>query len=304
MADLRVKLCGISIKNPTILASGILGVSKGNLKIAEGGGAGAVTIKSISLEPREGHKNPSIIAFGAGVMNAVGYSNQGLKEAEKEFADLSDIKVPVIASAIGKNAKEFAKVVSAFDEMDFAAIEIPLSCPHTPGYGTLAGHSSPKATAEITKACRKATDKPLIVKLSPNVPAIAEVAKSAEKAGADAIAAVNSMGPGMIIDINTGKPILDFKMGGVSGPALRPIAVRCVYDLYKSVKIPIIGTGGVTTGRDAIEIIQAGATAVGAGSAVYYRGPDAFREICSEMEKWMRANKIKNLEKIRGIAHE
>lgn len=301
---LETKFCGIKLENPTILASGILGVSKGTLKIAARGGAGAVTIKSISIEPRTGHKNPSVIAFETGLMNAVGYSNAGLENAKEEFGNLKDVKVPVIGSAIGKTAEEFAEVVSVFDKMDFDAVEIPLSCPHTPGYGTLAGHSSPEKTAEITKACRKATKKALIVKLSPNIPRLGEVAKAAEKAGADAIAAVNSMGPGMIIDINTGKPVLDFKMGGISGPALKPIAVRCVYDIYKSVKIPILGTGGITTGEDGIEMIQAGATAIGVGSAVYYRGMNAFKLICREMEMWMKENKVKNLDDIRGIAHE
>ena len=301
---LKTNFCGIELANPTILASGILGVSAGTLKIAAQGGAGAVTIKNISIEPRTGHKNPSVIAFEAGLMNAVGYSNAGLENAKEEFSDLKKVGVPVIGSAIGKDADEFAKVVSVFDKMDFDVIEIPLSCPHTPGYGTLAGHSSPEKTAEITKACRKATKKPLIVKLSPNVQALGDVAKAAEKNGADAIAAVNSMGPGMIIDINTGKPIMDFKMGGISGPALKPIAVRCVYDIYESVKIPILGTGGITTGEDAIEMIQAGATALGVGSAVYYRGANTFKLICREMEQWMKENKIKTLEDIRGIAHD
>ncbi len=304
MANLKTDFCGIKLENPTILASGILGVSAGTLKIAAQGGAGAVTIKSISIEPRTGHKNPSVIAFEAGLINAVGYSNAGLENAKTEFGDLKKVGVPVIGSAIGTTTKEFAEVVSVFDKMDFDAIEIPLSCPHTPGYGTLAGHSSPEKTAEITKACRKATDKPLIVKLSPNIQGIGEVAKAAEKSGADAIAAVNTMGPGMIIDINTGKPVMDFKMGGISGPALKPIAVRCVYDIYKSVKIPILGTGGVTTGEDAIEMIQAGATALGVGSAVYYRGSNTFKLICREMKEWMKENKVKNLEEIRGIAHD
>ena len=164
MANLKTDFCGMELENPTILASGILGVSAGTLKIAAHGGAGAVTIKSISIEPRTGHKNPSVIAFETGLMNAVGYSNAGLENAKEEFANLKEIAVPVIGSAIGKTAEEFAEVVSVFDEMDFDAVEIPLSCPHTPDYGTLAGHSSPEKTAEITKACRKTTKKPLIVK--------------------------------------------------------------------------------------------------------------------------------------------
>ena len=141
------------------------------------------------------------------------------------------------------------------------------------------------------------------MKLSPNVYDIKEIAKAAEKAGADAITAINTAS-GMKINIDARKPILANKIGGVSGPALKPIAVRCVYEIYEAVKIPIIGTGGVTYGKDAIEMLMAGATAVGIGTGVYYRGIDVFKKICSEMEQWMRKNKVKSLGEIRGCAHK
>jgi len=300
---LRTDICGIRLDNPTILASGILGVTKASLANCIRNGAGAVTMKSISKEPRKGHNNPIIITFEAGMMNAVGYSNPGLLEAKKEFSDLHEVKGPVIASVIGTTPEEFAQMVRDFVTDDFAAVELPLSCPHTPGFGTLAGQGTPEATYDITKAAVKETKLPVFVKISPNTQSLGDVAKAAERAGAGAITCGNTLGPGMVIDIRTRQPILDFKVGGISGPALRPIAVRCVYDIYKSVKIPIIGVGGIQTGRDAIEMIMAGASAVGIGTGVYYRGPEVFRLICREMEEFMQQEGIRDIKEIIGAAH-
>jgi len=300
---LSVNLCGIRLENLTILASGIMGLSKASLDYVIKNGAGAVTIKSVSTNPRKGHSNPIIITFEAGMMNAVGYSNPGYKEALKEFKNMK-LSAPVIGSIVGQDAEEFAFLTENFiEKLDFDAVEIPLSCPHTPGYGTLAGHGTPEATYEITKAVREKTKLPIFVKVSPNIAAIGAVAKAAEKAGANAITAVNTMGPGMVINPETTQPVLDFKMGGISGPALKPVAVRCIYDIYKSVKIPIIGVGGVTTGRDAIEMIMAGATAVGVGSAIYYRGIDVFEKISNEIKEFMLANNYKEVKEMIGLAH-
>ncbi|MDE2217506.1 MAG: dihydroorotate dehydrogenase [Planctomycetota bacterium] len=301
---LSVNVCNIRLSNPTVLASGILGTTKALLKRVAESGAGAVTIKSVSTEPREGHKNPTVITFDAGMLNAVGYSNPGVVVAAKEFASLQDVGVPVIASVIGTQKEDFVRVVAGLSGSEFSAIEIPLSCPHTPGFGLLAGQGTPQATFDITSAVRKETELPIFVKLSPNIPEICAVAKAAEDAGANAITAVNSMGPGMIINIEAQKPILSFKVGGVTGDALRPIAVRCVYDLYKAVKIPIIGVGGISTGRHAIEMIMAGASAVGIGTGVYYRGIEVFKRVCEEMTLWMEENGFDDVNKIRGVAHD
>ncbi len=301
--NLEMKLCGIKLENPTILASGILGTSRSLLAKVIENGAGAVTIKSVSFEPREGHKNPTVIAFEGGMMNAVGYSNFGVEGARKEFVNLEGLQAPVFASIIGTEAKDFIKVVEGLKGLNFSAIEVALSCPHTPGFGTLAGQDTPEKTYEITKAVTEQTRLPVFVKLSPNTKNIGEVAKAAEKAGASGITAVNTLGPGMIINIESGKPVLDFKVGGVSGPALKPVAVRCVYDVYGSVKIPVIGVGGVSNGRDAIEMIMAGATAVGIGSGIYYRGMDVFRKVCSEISEWMGKNGYKSLKELKGVAH-
>ncbi|MCX6818050.1 MAG: dihydroorotate dehydrogenase [Candidatus Aenigmarchaeota archaeon] len=301
--NLETSLCGIKLANPVILASGILGVSRSLLSEVIRNGAGAVTIKSISLEAREGHKNPTVIAFDAGLMNAVGYSNPGTAGAKKEFTGLKGLGAPVFASIIGQDASEFEKVAEALGGLEFSAIEIPLSCPHTPGFGTLAGQDTPEKTHEIVRAVIKKTKLPVFVKLSPITRNIGDVARAAEKAGASAITAVNTMGPGMIINIDAKKPVLGFRMGGVSGPALKPVAIRCVYDIYESVKIPIIGIGGIMTGRDAIEMMMAGAKAIGVGSAVHYRGMDVFKKICSEMSEWMYENGYESFDGIIGAAH-
>ncbi len=304
LADLSISLCGIKLRNPLILASGFLGVTKASLKNVADNGAGAVTMKSVSREPRKGHKSPIVLTDGDVMINAVGYSNPGLTEAKKEFTGLDDVGVPVIASIIGEDAAQFGYVAKNFLSREFAAVEIPLSCPHTPGYGLLAGQGTPEATYEITKAVKKNTKLPVMVKLSPNIPAIGEVALAAAKAGADAINMGNTAGPGMFIDIKAKKPILDFKFGGLSGPAIKPIAVRCVYDVYEAVKIPVIGTGGVTTGEDAVEMLMAGASAVGIGSAVYYRGIDVFKLVSDEISEFMHSEGYSSIKEMVGVAHD
>jgi len=302
--NLSANLCNIPLNNPTILASGILGTTTALLKRVAENGAGAVTIKSVSKEPRTGHNNPTVITYEAGMLNAVGYSNPGVQGAYKEFARIREVGVPVIASIIGSKEDDFIEVIEGLAGRDFSAIEIPLSCPHTPGFGLLSGQGTSKATYAITSAMRKKTNLPIFVKLSPNVPEIATIAKAAEDAGASAITAVNSMGPGMVINIESQKPILGFKVGGVSGDALRPVAIRCVYDIYKSVKIPIIGVGGISSGRHAIEMLMAGASAVGIGTGVYSRGIEVFRLVCEEIRQWMEENSFYNVNTLIGAAHD
>ncbi len=300
---LETNFLGIELKNPTILASGILGVTKSSLKNVVKNGAGAVTMKSISKEARAGHNNPILITYSAGMMNAVGYSNPGIIEAKKEFSNLGEVGAPVFASIIGTEAKDFAYMAKEFLNDKFAAVEIPLSCPHTPGFGTLAGQGTPEATFDITKAVRENTNLPIIIKLSPNVQNLGLVAKAAQDAGADAINMGNTHGPGMVINIETRQPVLDFKIGGVSGPAITPLTLRCVYDLYEAVKIPIIGCGGITTWRDAIQMIMAGASVISIGSAIYYDGINVFKKICNGMESFMEKEGFKNVNDMVGLAH-
>lgn len=302
--DLTASIADLKLKNPTILASGVLGVSRASLKNVIKNGAGACVIKSISLEERPGHNAPNIITFEAGAMNAVGYSNPGVDAAKEEFSNLKELDGPIIASIIGKDADEFGKMAERFLSDEFAGVEAVLSCPHTPGYGTLAGQNTPENTEKITKAVRAKTKLPVYIKISPDTNPIGEVVKAAEAGGADAIVAVNTMGPGMIIDIQTGQPILDFKMGGISGPALRPIAVRCIYDIRKAIKLPIIGCGGVTYGRDAIEMIMAGACAIQIGTGIYYRGAEVFKKVTDEMTEFMEQKGYTKLDDFIDLTHK
>ncbi len=301
--NLATTITGLKLSNPTILASGVLGVTKASLKNVVQQGAGAVTTKSISVNPRHGHPAPIIITYEAGMLNAVGYSNAGCQKAREEFNEAAQVGSPVIASVIGQVPDDFIKVIEEIQDCGFSAIEVPLSCPHTPGYGTLGGQHTPEMAAKITQTIKRITKLPLWIKVSPNENLVA-VAKAAEEAGADAIVAGNSLGPGMIINIETAKPILGFGRGGVSGPALRPIAVRCVYDLYLAVKIPIIGCGGVMCGRDLIEMMMAGARAVAIGTAVFYRGAGVFKKITDEAVKFLTENNYQDIKEIIGLAHE
>ena len=285
----------------------MLGVAKAGLESVAENGAGAVTTKSLSLEPRRGHESPVIIETECGLLNAVGYSNPGIEGVISEFTGWKRDE-PLIVSIVGKDEKEFAQLAARLEQnkktLNCTAIELALSCPHTPGYGVMAGQADPKAAEKITRAVRSETRLPIIAKLSPSVPGEVEAAKLAERAGASAINMGNSLGPGMRIDINRGRPVLGFRMGGMSGPAIRPIAVRCVYDIYDAVNIPVIGTGGVNTGQDAIEMMMAGASFAGVGSAVYFRGPGAFRKIEGEMRAWMKERGYKRLDDLVGVAHE
>lgn len=301
--SLEVKIGSLQLQNPTILASGILGLEQSLLKTIGRSGAGAVTMKSLTSEPRKGHNNPIIVEVEHGFLNAVGYANKGIDNGIKEFAAF-DSDVPLIGSIVGTNAQDFASLAYKIQKIPIKALEIVLSCPHTPGYGLLAGQGSPKATAEITKLVRKQINLPLFVKLSPSVEAVGEVAKAAESQGADAINIGNTLGPGMKIDLEQQQPILAFKAGGLSGPAIKSIMIRSVYDIYASVKIPVIATGGIITGHDAIEAIMAGASCVGIGTGIYYRGLKIFAKICDEISDWMANHGYNNLDSLRGVAHE
>ena len=298
---LRTNICGIQLKNPTILASGILGVTKESVNRIGKSGAGAATLKSLCHEERAGNPNPAMFGYSGIFLNAVGLPGQGIDSAMKDFGRLDNLSVPVIGSIYGYRIEQFGEVAKKMSSLKPAMIEVDISCPHM-DYGK-PYYADSDLTAEITRAVKKNSGRiPVSIKLSPNVYDIKEIAHSSEKAGADAITAINTV-TGMAIDINARKPILANKIGGVSGPALKPIAVRCVYEAYDAVKIPIIGTGGVTYGKDAVEMIMAGATAVGIGTGVYYRGVGIFKKVCDEMETWMKKNNVKSLQEIRGCAH-
>ena len=300
---LSARICSISLENPLILASGILDTT-GEMMAKVARHAGAITTKSISLKPREGHKNPTVIETNNYMLNAIGLSNPGIKEFINEIKIVRRTKKPVIGSIVGCSDEEFAGLARSIGNYVYA-VEINVSCPNITGerIGQEIG-KEPESVKKIVRKVKNSVHIPIIVKLTPNVNDIAEIAKAAENAGADAITAINTLGPGMAINIEARKPILANKFGGMSGPAIKPIAIADVYKIYESVKIPIIGTGGIVYGKDAIEMLMAGASAVGIGSAVYYRGHDAFGKIKNEMVQWMRKNKVNSVREIIGAAHK
>jgi dihydroorotate dehydrogenase (NAD+) catalytic subunit len=302
---LSIRLAGLKLKNPTILASGILGVSGKLLRRVAECGAGAVTTKSIGKEKREGFPNPTVLEFGSGIINAVGLSNPGYEEFKDEIRIAKEGNVPVIASIFAGNPEDFAFLAKEMERAKADAVELNISCPNLkPGekLGQTIG-KNPELSYEVVKAVKKAVKIPVITKLTPNVNDIKIIAKAVEEAGTDAISAINTVGPGMVIDVETGKPVLANKFGGMSGPAIHPLAVRCVYEIYETVRVPIIGIGGVTHGRDAIEMMMAGASAVGIGSAVYYRGIDVFEKVCDEMREFLESHGYSSLDEIVGLAH-
>ncbi len=295
------------IKSPIILASGVVGMTGASLEAACDNGCGAVITKSMTLDPRKGHEGPNIVETECGILNAMGYPNPGIEAGLKEFGRWKR-KEGLVISIVGKDAKEFAALAEKVEEkkksLGASALEAVISCPHTPGYGTMVGQGTPESVEEITRTLKENTSLPVIIKLSPSVPGEVKAAVAAQEAGADAINMGNSLGPGMKIDIHRKKPVLGFKMGGLSGPPIKPIAIRCIFDIYDSVKIPIIGTGGVNAGVDAIEMMMAGAKWISVGTAVYYRGQQVFGDIAREMEVWMELNGYSKLEEIVGAAHE
>ncbi len=302
---------GFRLRSPLVLASGIIGTSAALMARAARAGAGMVTAKSCGPAPRAGHPNPVALDWGGGLLNAIGLTNPGAEHEAVLLAEtkrrLEPLGVPLIASIFAGTVEEFGHVAAIVAQAQPDLIEINISCPNvgdefgTPFAGT------PESAAAVTVSVRRALETfvvgalapaertevrttswriPISVKLAPNVPDIARIARAVVEAGADAITAVNTM-PGMVIDAASGRPVLSNKVGGVSGPALKPIALRAVFEIAQAVDVPIIGTGGVTTGQDAAEMLMAGATVVGVGSAVWYRGVDAFGRINAELAAFM-----------------
>ncbi|MBU0647664.1 dihydroorotate dehydrogenase, partial [Patescibacteria group bacterium] len=210
MTNLAVEIAGIRLKNPTILASGVMGLSKASVGDMIDHGAGGCVIKSISKEPRQGHKAPNMHPVEGGFLNAVGYSNPGYEAAKQEFADLNDLGAPIWASITGQNVDDYSFLAENFLSDEFAGVEVVLSCPHTPGFGTMAGQNTPEFVEEVTKRVKAKTKIPVFIKLSPNSDRLGEVAKAGEAGGADGIVAVNTMGPGMYIDIKQRASVLNF----------------------------------------------------------------------------------------------
>ena len=303
MQRLGVEFLGLELNSPLVLTSGVLGTSAELLRRVASLGAGMVTTKSLSMKEREGHDNPTVLDFGAGIINAVGLSNPGIENMDEEWDGLLNVRVPLIVSIFSDSVEGFVETAEAVASRRPGIIELNVSCPNTGAHGQLFG-KEPEVVSQVVEAVKEVTKGvPLMPKLTPNVKDIREIAGACEDAGADAISAINTVGPGMLIDVEAGKPVLNYLTGGLSGPAIRPIAVRCVYDIYEEVSLPVLGIGGVVSGRDCLEMMMAGAGAVGIGSAVYYKGIEVFQTINAEVEKWLEQEGYGSLEEVVGAAH-
>ena len=296
---ISTEISGLKMRNPTMLASGILGETGESLLNVAKAGAGALTTKSIGIKPKKGNKNPTVLETGYGLINAVGLANPGIDEYENEIKIGLRSKIPLIGSVFGKNKKEFVEVAKKMERFGVSAVELNLSCPHARGYGAEIGEEK-KLVYDIVRNVKKTVDIPVFVKISAHTN-IVSLAKNIEKAKADTIVAINSL-KGMKIDLDLGIPVLSNKIGGYSGPGIKPVGVRTVYEIASNVKIPVIGCGGVMNGEDAVEYMMAGASAVQIGSGVYYRGVDVFRKICKEIKTWMKKNDYKRIDEIVGVA--
>ena len=297
---MSVQIAGIKLPNPTILASGILGVSAEIMIRAGHAGAGAVVCKSFNKSGREGYRNPSFIEVPSGFLNALGIPNPGMDEMREEIASVSKAGVPIIASVFGFDADEFAEAAVMGEKGGAIAIELNVSCPHVKEVGVEIGQR-PQIVAEVTRAVKSRVRIPVFVKLSPNVTDITEVAAAAQKGGADAITAVNTA-LGMAVDVDSGHPILGGTFGGLSGPALHPIAVRAVYQIRQAIDIPIIGVGGVQDWKSALEMMMAGASAVQIGSAITTKGLQIFRDVTTGMSRFLEQKGVSSIRDVVGSA--
>ena len=302
MVDITTKIASLKLSNPTILASGIMDEDAGSMKRIFDCGASAVVTKSIGLKSRDGCQNPTFTEVEHGILNAMGLPNPGINEFGKEIRKLKDSNVPIIGSIFGSNPHEFIELSKKMQNNGVDALELNMSCPHAKGYGLEIG-SDPKLVREITSKVKESTNTPVFVKLSSNLTDIVEIAKSAEDGNADGIVAINSI-KAMKIDLEFKMPVLANKIGGYSGRAIKPIGMRCVYEIAKNVDIPVVGVGGVTTGEDALEYIMAGASAIQIGTGIYYRGIDIFKKVCREIEDWMKDHNYKTITKLIGAAHK
>ena len=297
---LDINLSGLKLNSPIILASGILGVSSSSMKRAIDAGAGAVTTKSIGPTPRKGYKNPSIIEIYPGTfMNAVGLGNPGIDDFLPEIKEMKELKIPLIVSVFGDTNQTYIDVASKAVKAGADAIEINISCPHAEVSSI---GIDKKQTYKIVEDMKKDIKVPLFVKLNPNVTNLGEIALAAEKGGADGVVAINTVGA-LAIDVNTRRPILAHGSGGLSGQAIHPIAIKKVYDLYKILKIPIIGCGGVSSSKDIIEFFLAGASAVQIGTGLY-KGILTITELKMGVIEYLEQNNYKSISDLKGLAHE
>ena len=294
----EVNLCGIKMKNPVTVASGTFGYGRGYAEFIDLNKLGGIVTKGTSLKLRPGNKPPRVCEVPGGMLNSIGLQNPGVEYfAENDLPWLRQFDTKIIVNACGSTIEDYVELCRILNTLDIDGVELNLSCPNVKA-GCLAFGTSYEGVKEVTSQVRKVLDKPLIVKLTPNVTDITAPAKGAEDAGADGISAINTL-LGMKIDIDKRRPILANNTGGFSGPAVRPVAVRMVYQIAQAVNIPILGLGGIMNGEDAIEFMLAGATAVSIGSGNFY-DPETSINTIEGIEKYMKKHNIEDINEIIG----
>lgn len=296
--NMAVALAGVTLKNPIVTASGTFGFGREYARLYDLGRLGGVSTKGLTLKPREGNACPRIAETPSGMLNSVGLQNPGVDAfVEKELPWLRRQGTRVIANLSGNTLEEYACLAEKLSVSGVDMLEVNISCPNV-RHGGLAFGTSAASAAAATRAVKAHTHLPVMVKLSPNVTDIAEIARAAEAEGADALSLVNTL-LGMRIDLNTRRPILKNNTGGLSGPAILPVAVRCVHQVYGAVRIPILGMGGVSSGEDAAELMIAGAAAVGVGTATI-SDPMAPIRILEELEAYCLTRGISDVRALTG----
>jgi dihydroorotate dehydrogenase (NAD+) catalytic subunit len=302
VADLAVRCAGIALRNPFLLASGIWGESGDSLAGAWNAGAGGVITKSIGSSPRTGYANPTVETYSQwGMLNAMGLPNPGMEEYPREIEIAVRAGATVIGSIFGGSAEEFAKLAGIMDRTGVVAIELNLSCPHAEGFGTEVG-SDPRDVEEIVRAVTRQVKVPVIAKITPNTSDAAELALAAERGGAAAISAINTV-RGLAIDVRLRQPVLAHGLGGLSGPAIKPVGLACVWQIYDKVSIPVIGVGGIVSATDALEYIMAGARAVELGTAVAFSGIAVFGTLTRDLDRLLDDLGLARVEDAVGMAH-
>ena len=297
--DMSVAIAGIAMRNPVMTASGTFGYGAEFADYLDLESIGAMITKGLSLRPKAGNPTPRIVETSGGMLNAIGLQNVGIDAfIEQKLPYLKNVNTPVIANLYGNTLEEYGEVASRLDGLaGVAGIEVNISCPNVKQGGIVFG-TDPCAAQEVVSLVKRNTSKPLIVKLSPNVTDVVVMAKACADAGADALSLINTL-TGMAIDLERRRPVLANVTGGLSGPAIKPVALRMVWQVAKAVSLPVIGIGGIMTGRDALEFMLAGATAVQVGTASFL-DPSAAQRIAREMEEYLVANGIASVRSLIG----
>lgn len=298
---LSINIAGLELRNPTMLASGFLGISQAIFNRLYNADVGAIVSKSISGEPREGYRNPTAVCLeGGSYLNAVGLANPGAEAFSREIA--SNTQVPIIVSLVGSSQHEFPPIIKKLNDLNILGYEINLSCPHVAKMGMEVG-DDPEMVTKIVKTVKSHTLKPVVVKVGIGNVDILDIARAANNAGANAITAINTI-RAMTINIENGIPVLSNKIGGISGKSLKSIAIRCVYEISKNIGVPVIGCGGIFSWEDAVEFMLAGASAIQLGSVIGYEGVGAFRKINLGLKSYLERKGLKNPLELVGLAHK